>query len=260
MNNPTNTTRFIVSKENDFYKKIKSYSLSKNRVHDNVVLVEGEKYYKEAIGFLNLRFTLTSEDYSPSSLFDIPQESHTTLSRNLFKPLADTKNSQGIIGIFDSPRLHIDLTSFTRVIVLEGVQDPGNVGTIIRTAFFLGYHAVLLDNACASPFSPKVIRSSAGMVFRIPSSIAATAQHLSDLEKAGFCIVGGDLRGEDLPKRISSDIQKKHALLLGSEGHGLSDTALAYCKYRYRIHSANPEAESLNVAIASGIMMYVAQR
>ncbi len=252
-----NTTQFITSKDNDFFKKIKSYALPKNRKRDEVILVEGKRSYREALQVLKLRHTLTNEEYRLDPSDDTPLEHHTKLSNHLFAALSDTKNSQGIIGIFDMPCQSLDLSLLNKVVVLEGIQDPGNVGTLIRTAFFLGYQAVLFDDTCAAPFSPKVVRSSMGAIFHLPCFTAPIEAHLSSVKDAGFCIAGGDLQGEDIQKCGAAAQQQRLALLLGNEGTGLSEVALSYCDYRLRIPEKNEEAESLNVAVAGGIMMYL---
>jgi len=256
MSKSSDYTHFITSKDNDFFKKVKSYVLAKNRIRDKVVLVEGKKSFEEALSALRLRHALLDEDFCLNSLTDLPSEKRTRLSNHLFGVLSETKSPQGIIGIFDMPDQELDMSLQNKVVVLEGVQDPGNVGTIIRTAFFLGYQAVLLDEACAAPFSPKAIRSSMGALFHIPCVTAPIEQHLSNLKKAEFAIVGSDLCGDDLQSRADSLSGQKFALLVGSEGQGLSKNALSYCDYRYRISAENDEAESLNAAVASGIMMY----
>ena len=259
MDNSWEQTHFITSKDNDFFKKMKSYTLSKNRARDKIVLVEGRKNFEEAARVLHLRYLLINEDFSADSLdllADIPSEKHTRLSNHLFDALAEAKNPQGVIGVFDMPDQQPDLASLDKVVVLEGVQDPGNVGTIMRTALFLGYQAVLLDEACAAPFSPKVIRSSMGAVFHLPCKAAPIEQHLAGLKDTGFSIIGADLQGNDLPAKNDSGLPQKFALLVGSEGQGLSEAALSHCDYRYRIPQENAAAESLNAAVASGIMMY----
>lgn len=123
MNAKEEHTPFITSKDNDFFRKIKSYSLAKNRKRDGVVLVEGKKFYKDASQHLNLRYTLTNEDYFSDSAEEAPLENHTHLSNHLFSVLSDTKTSQGIIGIFDLPDSSPDLALLNKVVVLEGIQD-----------------------------------------------------------------------------------------------------------------------------------------
>lgn len=256
MNDLSESTPFITSKENDFFKLVKSYTLSKNRKREGVVFVEGTKSFKEASECLRLRYALINEDFDSDSLDEETLSHLTRLSNHLFKALSDTKSSQGIIGIFELSEFELELSSQNKIVVLEGIQDPGNVGTIVRTALFLGYEAVLLDEACAACFSPKVIRSSMGAVFHIPCITAPLKEHLGNLKEAGFCIIGGDLQGETLQRSEDLPSQQRIALLFGSEGQGLSDAALACCDHRYKIPAASPAAESLNVAVASGIMMF----
>ena len=263
MNKTLEDIHFITSKNNDFFKKMKLSTLPKNRVREGIVLVEGDKSFREASLVLPLRHVLVDETFDLDSFMntlpDIPSQTYTRFSNHLFNALVDTKNPQGIIGVFDLPDQQLDLTTLDTVVVLEGIQDPGNVGTIIRTAFCLGYQAVLLDDACATYFSPKVIRSSMGALFHIPCASASLEQHVGDLKDAGFSIVGADMDGDDVRERDTSATPEKIALLVGSEGQGLSETALSACDYRYRIPLAHEAAESLNVAVASGIMMYELQ-
>jgi TrmH family RNA methyltransferase len=243
----------IKSKDNDFFKKIKSYcvgsSSAKYRKGDNCLIAEGEKTYREALAVLNLRNTIVSESYFDSTDADL---SHSTVfADNLFDSISELKTSQGILGIFDVPHFDINTASLSRVVILEGIQDPNNIGAIIRNAHCLGFEAVFLGEGCARPFSPKVIRSSMGSVFHIPVIAGTTLEQIQELREQDFSIVGTAMSGNEEVRPF-----EKVAILIGSEGSGLSAEALELCDYNFKIKMHN-KAESLNAAVASGIAMYL---
>jgi len=248
----------IRSKDNDFFKLIKSYASAKARKRDRVLLAEGEKTYAEALATLKLRNTIVAESYfdaaNPKTCASPEPAQLTVFADSLFDAVADLKTSQGIIGVFEQPTVTMESLDFellTRVVVLDGVQDPSNVGAIIRSAHCLGFQAVLLGEGSAQPFSPKVIRSSMGSVFHVPVIEASVADYIAQLKAAGFAVVGTALSGSaDVPKSL------KLALLIGSEGRGLSPDILEQCDHIFSIKMSD-SAESLNAAVASGIAMYV---
>ncbi|MCL2751110.1 MAG: RNA methyltransferase, partial [Coriobacteriia bacterium] len=179
----------------------------------------------------------------------------TVLSDNLFLSVSELKTSQGILGVFELPASSVDVSKLSRAVILEGVQDPKNVGALIRSAHCLGYDAVFLDECCAHPFSPKVIRASMGSVFCIPVLSCETTEALQlqiqELKDKGFFVVGTDVAGTEEIVR-----KEKIALLIGNEGSGLSPQSLELCDYVFRIKMAS-SAESLNAAVAGGIAMYL---
>ncbi|MCL2437861.1 MAG: RNA methyltransferase [Coriobacteriia bacterium] len=245
--------RFITSRDNDFFKQIKSYQLAKYRKQDNCFLAEGEKVYYEACRKLKLRYTIVSESYFLAHPYVAGDDAAkaSVFADNIFESVSDLKTNQGILGIFELPVFNLEISRLSRVALLEKVQDPKNVGAIIRNAHCLGYEAVFLDEDCAAPFSPKVIRSSTGSVFHVPVLSGDILQHIQELKSAGFALVGTTLAGKEEVQTAD-----KVALLVGNEGGGLSNQALALCDYLFRI-KMNPEAESLNAAVASGIAMYL---
>jgi len=259
MENLARNIKLIRSKDNDFYKKLKSYGQLKYRKRDNVVVVEGQKIYDDALPHLELHYTVVSESYfakHQDRLFSQPEQSRlTVLADSLFASLSELKTDQGIMGIFQQPDYEVDASKLKRVVLLEDVQDPTNVGAIIRSAHCLGYEAVFLGAGCAQPFSPKVIRSSMGAVFHLPvvslSDVDQLHQHTALLKEAGFSIVGTTLSG-------SSDVvpATKLALVIGSEGHGLTAQTLDLCDHAFTIEMSD-RADSLNAAVASGIAMYL---
>ena len=136
------------------------------------------------------------------------------------------------------------------ILLLEDVQDPGNVGTLIHTADALGAGAVILSPRCADPFSPKTLRSSMGSVYHLPVYVTDIPDALRTLTAQGYTCLCGHLKGsETLPPKTD-----KMALLVGNEGNGVTDEAAALC-YAYRLPMAG-RAESLNAAVFGAILLY----
>jgi TrmH family RNA methyltransferase len=252
----------IKSRQNDFYKQLKSYQLAKYRKRDNCLVAEGDKLYREAASTLPLRYTVVSESYlaahpqlldEHSSLAEagLEQGRLSIFANDLFESVSELKTSQGILGVFEQPTAVIDVADQQRVLMLEDMQDPKNLGSIVRSAHALGYGAVFLAGACASPFSPKAIRASMGSVFHVPLLSVDLQQQISELKAADFTIVGTALNGDADARKTD-----KLALLIGNEGSGLSAGAQELCDNLFTIPMHN-KAESLNAAVASGIAMYI---
>jgi len=139
------------------------------------------------------------------------------------------------------------------------VQDPGNVGTLIRSAVAFGFSGVILTEKCADALSPKCIQSTAGTVLSL--WIRRTPQHLELVEKlksGGYFVVAADLRGEEATQVLQQ--QDKLLLVLGNEAAGLSKSLLNAANYRLRIPIVKEKAESLNVAACGAICMYLSCR
>lgn len=143
-----------------------------------------------------------------------------------------------------------------RVLLLEGLQDPGNVGALIRTAAAFDYSGVVLSGESADPFSPKAVQASAGSVLSV--WLRRTARYLDlakELKKHGCTLVAADVHGE--PLKSDFRLPERHALFLGSEGAGLSDDILVMADKKVRIPIDRNNAESLNVAASGAIMMFL---
>jgi len=142
-----------------------------------------------------------------------------------------------------------------RVLLLEDVQDPGNAGTLIRTAAAFGYSCVIMSGKCADPFSPKAAQSSAGALLSL--DIRRSDEYIdmaAELKRRGYELFAADLGGEDTR---SLKIAGPHVIALGSEGAGLSGSLLDMSDRKIRIPIDANAAESLNVAAAGAIMMFM---
>jgi len=149
-------------------------------------------------------------------------------------------------------KLTYDKPQSNSVIILENVQDPGNVGTIIRTAYSFGYDAVYLTEGCADEYNEKTIQSSQGAMFHIPVIRAGLSDTVNVLKKKGVHIVATSLDSSHFLKE--AECHEKFALMFGNEGQGLSEAALSLADERIKIEMA--AFESLNVASAMAIAAY----
>ena len=178
--------------------------------------------------------------------------------RDVMESISHMKTPQGVLCICRLPdqTLPQQLTG-QRYVVLDGVQDPGNVGTVLRTADAFGCSGLILLPGCADPFGPKTVRASMGAVFRCPVWTAGPEELERTLEKSGIPLYGAALRQDTLDVR-QLDL-KRGALAIGSEGRGLSEDVLRRCHATIRI-PMEPKCESLNAAVAAAILLWEAYR
>ena len=219
----------ISSRQNDWFKRLRVAI----REHAEEIAIEGPKPVADAI----------AAGWTPIKVFT----RNVDFTAGLFDALSETKSPQSVIGLFHRPHASLDHL-FARdtsiVIALDGVQDPGNVGTIVRLAAAFDANGVVLLPGCADPFSPKAIRASAGAILTVPIVNAM----VEELAARGWPIVAADARGE------ISDPPAHHAVLaFGSEGSGLSPS-LARVARTIAIGTSS-RVESLNVASSAAILL-----
>ena len=178
--------------------------------------------------------------------------------RDVMESISPMKTPQGVLCICRLPdqTLPRQLTG-QRYVVLDGVQDPGNVGTVLRAADAFGCSGLILLPGCADPFGPKTVRASMGAVFHCPVWTAGPEELERTLEKSGIPLYGAALRQDTLDVR-QVDL-KRGALAIGSEGRGLSEDVLRRCHATIRI-PMEPKCESLNAAVAAAILLWEAYR
>ena len=192
-----------------------------------------------------------AESYAGENPF--AEELTVRVSDDVFRFLSDEKTPQGILCRVRIPDTGL-LAPKGRCLFLDGVSDPGNVGTILRTANAAGYDRVYLTSECADPFSPKSVRASMSGVFFTEICRGERTEILSLLD--GFPIVIADMGGVDV---FSFDPPKEFALVIGNEANGVSDEAKNAAAHTVKIPMRNTQ-ESLNAAVSAGIIMYVLQQ
>lgn len=183
---------------------------------------------------------------------------------HVFSHMSDTKTPQGILSVGRQPSytldqiLHPENGAVPLVMVLEDLQDPGNVGTILRTAESAGVSGILLSQKSADLFNPKTVRSTMGSVYRMPFYYTDDLPGVVEkLKEDGFAVYAADLSGGQIYDE--ADHTGKTAFMIGNEGNGLSERLLQAADGAVYIPMAG-QAESLNAAVAAGILMYEAAR
>ena len=161
-------------------------------------------------------------------------------------------NSPGPVFTVKIPENREDITP-RNAIVLENVQDPGNVGTVLRTANALGIGAVVLTGACADLYHPKTVRATMGAIFRCRVWRCGAEELAALLRKSGLTLWGAALRGDTISLREAR--LERAAVAIGSEGRGLSEQLLALCDHTVKI-PMSPRCESLNAATAASVLLW----
>jgi len=180
------------------------------------------------------------------------------VSDSLFQKVADTESSQGVITLANPPAWKLEdcLRGPSLAIVLDGVQDPGNAGSIVRAAEAFGASGVLFTKGTVSPFNPKTLRASAGSLFRVPIvHNLDTAMARAALEERKIAVYAA-MPSQALPPG-AADLTRSCALVIGSEARGVSERMRSGA---VGLSISTVGVESLNAAVAAGILLYEAQR
>lgn len=249
----------ITSAKNPTVQRLRSLKDAKARREAGLFLVEGEVMIREALGCgLKLRELAAEETHADFAREVCGGVRGCIVPRSLLETICDTRTPQGVCAAFELPEPVAPEDLPERIVALDGVQDPGNLGTIWRTADAAGFQALLLGAGGADPLSPKVQRAAMGSGFRVPFCAAPElAEALTALRKRGYRVFASDLSGADFYAR--PDAGEKFVLVIGNEARGISDAVreAADCRVKLPMRGG---AESLNAAVAAGIMMYELMR
>ena len=181
----------------------------------------------------------------------------TLVAPHVAEKLAGTKSSQGVFALLQTPAppTHL-LHSARRLLALEGVQDPGNVGTLLRSAAAFGFDGVLLGPGCAAPFAPKTLRASMGAAGRLPVLVVSDLPAaLTALRGRGVTCLAAALYHSRPLDEVGTDFPGGVCLVIGSEGQGLTDAAVAACDAAVRIPMTEL-VESLNAGVAGSVLLW----
>lgn len=250
--------KVIGSSDNKEYKRLRSLQQKKYRDRLSAYLVEGENLVMESLSEGLAATVLIRDDRQ--DLYDrfAERDVHSVFMKgDLFRKVAQTETSQGILA--EVAKRTYEAADFARaakghILVLDGLQDPGNLGTVLRTAAAAGYGGAVILKGTADVYAPKVVRAAAGALFRLPMYFAEDADEAAALlRKMGKTIVGTTPAGGD--SYLSADLAADIALVIGNEGNGMSEAALAVTDRNVYI-PMRTGMESLNAAVAAGILMY----
>ena len=251
--------------QNPVVKAAAELKQKKYRTQNGLYLAEGLRTAEEAVAYKaveTLFYVATDDDRTMRLLEDAAMQNIklVCVNENVMKKIADTETPQGIIAIckMRQPKLENLLASGKMLLVLDRVGDPGNIGTMLRTADAAGIGGLVLLKGCADIYAPKTVRSSMGSLFHIPVLSGVSEQEfVSAAKKAGYDLLVTCLDGAD--NLYKADLSGRIAFVMGNEAGGVSETLLEKADKRVYIPMAG-RAESLNVAMAAGIVMFEALR
>ena len=251
------------------FKVIKSYFTKKGRKTHNKYIAEGVRLLEESLRHQIYPETLL---YSKSNIdvrtehllmnFKKKEIQATQVSLNDMKHLSDTKTPQGIIGVF---KMHSQTTDeplskkYRNILWCENISDPGNVGTLLRSALAFGIHTVFVSGETADIYSPKVVRSTMGAIFKIKIVKDDTSNLIQLIKKNNLKLVASDLHGKPIhfvKKQLKKD---RFVVAVGSEGFGLSQGIKSHADLSVKIEHSDA-VESLNAAVAGSILMNELQK
>ena len=247
----------VTSRQNNAVQHVKKLASNRKfRRETGEFLCEGPKMWAEAMehGWV-VSTLLTSEEDLLRRYEGIPARS-VLVTEELLSYAADTETPQKMIFTCRIPEQAEGLKG-ERFLVLDGVQDPGNVGTIWRTADAFGADGLILLPGCADPWSPKVVRATMGACFRLPVLTCELEELLPLLEQQEIPLYATALREDTLDIRNAG--LSRAAVVIGSEGRGVSSNVLERCEHTIKI-PMRERCESLNAAMAAGIVLWEAWR
>lgn len=253
----------ITSTSNNRVKKLVALcQKAKQRREEDVFIVEGPKMFLEAPRTW-IKEVYVSESFLKKCTFreDLEEIGYEIVADDVFLKISDTKTPQGILSVLKQP--HYELEDLLKkenplLVILEDIQDPGNLGTIFRSGEGAGIDGVIMTRETADIFNPKVIRSTMGSIYRVPYFYTNELQEvMALLKKKNIATYAAHL--QDSVCYDEPDYTKGTAFLIGNEGNGLKrETADAATQY-IKIPMAG-QVESLNAAIATSILMYEAAK
>ena len=240
----------IESRANERVKEARKLQNRKERKESGLHLIESGKLVREAIASGAEIVSCFVEDGFD---FAVPDGAvNYAVTRAVLESLCESQTPQGIVAVVKTPALTPpEEYPAGLVVVLDGVQDPGNVGAILRSADAFGAAGVLLSPACADAYAPKTLRAAMGSTYHLPVWQSELLPELAKLKQRGFTALCGDLRGSETLPALSGSV----ALVIGSEGNGVTEAVAEQCE-RFRL-TMRGHAESLNASVAAGVLLYV---
>ena len=253
----------ICSDKNPLIKRLRKLQQKKYRDSSGQFVIEGINLVEEAIQKgIAIDSLLISDTFSEKerlSNLDLAGIRYEIIQHTLFEKLTDARNGVGVLAIVNKPRyakteVYRFMQNGANCIVLDRLQDPGNIGTIVRTAVAAGYEAVIVLKGTADIYSPKVLRATAGMVFDVPILFLSGTEELvkladeADKKIAVTTPIGGK-------PYYDCDLSEDIFLVIGNEGNGIADELIDAAHVRVTLPMCG-SIESLNAAVSAAILMY----
>ncbi len=250
----------ITSRTNAKVKALRAAFDGKGSKPGDLVGIEGMTALLEAAR-AGLRFDtilLRGGAEAPDTLDQLPPPRELlVLSEDVFDSVVDTVAPQGIAATVAIPPEDARAEPTGMFLLLEDIQDPGNLGTLIRSAQAFGVERVLLSPKCANPWSPKAMRASAGSVFSQPISRGPLLTAMETLRAKGVRLAAAVVEGEGAGISYRAELAAPVAIVIGNEGSGLTERVVASADEKVYVPC---HTESLNAAVAGSVLLYEAQR
>jgi len=258
----------LTGSQNQVIKEVRALKNRKEREERGLYFIEGVRFIEEAlkekadIKYFIVSDTFASDNGHKQLLEDmkkIPYSGYIVPDR-LFESISDTKTPQGILAVIRMKKLQLGDFTLTGgiAVILENIKDPGNMGTIIRTADAAGCECVIVPDGCVDVYNPKVLRSTMGSVFHIPVCHCESVEEAIEfVSSKGYKLFASHLEGSI--SIYDADFNGSIALIIGSEAEGISSGTVEKSDQLIRIPMAG-SAESLNASVAAGVMMFEAMR
>lgn len=257
----------ITSNKNPEIKFVRSLEMKKYREREKVFVIEGIRIIEDALAdgaeFVQI--------YHSPILADNPRGRELLLQlrardvkevpvdEKTFLEIAETEAPQGLLAVVRQPEYELNnlllrKSLYPHIIMLNSIQDPGNLGTILRTAAGAGWAGAILTPGTVDLYNPKSLRATMGAIFKLPiCRMAADDTLWTTLRAAGYQVIAADISGEQWHFEV--DLRRPTLVVVGNEGNGIEDHILDAVDEKVKIPMA-PHAESLNVAIAAGVLIF----
>ena len=256
--------QLITSKDNEQIKQIRKLKDKKYRDEMGIYIVEGIKTVNEAIAEeADIQTIVICDDSNEQGelkqrmLYEVAKYNIIYVNEKVFEFISEVMHPQGILAVIKKKEeCKIDYKE-DLIVVLDNIQDPGNLGTIIRTVDSIGLKQIVLSKGTVDPYSPKVVRSTMSGIFRVNAVEVEDIIHtLKEMKKHGFKIVATSLETE---KSIYDISYNKTVVVIGNEANGVSKEVLDLADEKVKIPMLG-RTESLNASVATGIVLYEAVR
>lgn len=246
----------ITSRENKIFKTAKLLKTTKGRSEKNLFLIEGMRSVRDA---LDKNAKIECIILKDGTSLDFPAACAVyTFAPKLFGEIAETVSPQGIIALCRAERKSLgDILGSGKncVVMCEALQDPGNIGTVIRTAHAADCGGVILTKGCCDLYNPKIVRATMSGMFSVPVVQNEESEAVIEyFKQSGYKIVAGALT-ENAVDFYAADLSGKHLIIIGNEGNGVKPETLSLCDDILKIPMRS-DAESLNASVAGAVMIY----
>ena len=251
----------ISSKDNEIVKKVNKLTEKKYRDWENAYIVEGVKMLKEAImEKASIRHIIICDDCEKSDIipkelmYEIAKYDCIYVTSKIFKYISEVQTPQGVLAVIEKNNGTNDIKYDEDIIVaLDDIQDPGNLGTILRTIDSCGLTQILVSKGTVDPYNPKVVRSSMGAIYRVKViECEDLLESLKEVKKNKFKVIVTSLGNS---KSIYDIKYNKKVLVIGNEANGVEERIMSIADEKIKIPMLG-RTESLNAAVATGIVLY----